>query len=223
MLKSVEEFLYWTISLLINLLLLSFLATLFIVRIKDVPELHPLKVEVRELEVERPREIRSTVKAKPISERSVSKRREPVGGGGGVGVSSVHERGDVKVPTQEDVSILSEVRRRVEKRLTEEERKEVGSISAVVLGSELRIKGGTRKILYTPPAPELVSTEFPSAVRIRIWVDPEGRVIKAVLLQRSGSVNIDNTLLSFVRGFRFEKVQEQEVQVGEISFSFRGG
>jgi len=218
MLKSVEEFLYWAISLLINLLLLSFLATLFIVRVKDVPELHPLKVEV-----EMPREIRSIVKAEPISERSVSKRRKPVGGGGGVGVSSVHERGDVKVPTQEDVSILSEVRRRVEKRLTEEERKEVGNISAVVLGSELRIKGGTRKILYTPPAPELVSTEFPSAVRIRIWVDPEGRVIKAVLLQRSGSVNIDNTLLSFVRGFRFEKVQEQEVQVGEISFSFRGG
>ncbi len=99
----------------------------------------------------------------------------------------------------------------------------MGSISAVVTGKEVRIKGGTRRIVYTPPVPELISSEFPSGVRIRIWVAPDGSVIKALLLQRSGSVNIDNTLLSFVRGIRFEKVQEQEVQVGEITFSFQGG
>jgi len=229
--SALEEFLYWTISFLINLIIFSLLTTVFIVKVKEVPEFYPLRVEIRELKVEKPKEPRSVVKAKSVAERTVSKKTSGSAKKrkAGATVSSALKKGNVKVPVQEeeDVSVLAELQRKIESRLRKKEeavkKKEVGSISAVVTGKEVKIRGGSRKIVYTPPVPELISTEFPSKVRIRIWVAPDGKVIKALLLQRSGSVNIDNTLLSFVRGIRFEKVQEQEVQVGEITFSFQGG
>ena len=227
--SALEEFLYWTISFLINLILFSLLTTVFIVKVKEIPEIYPLRVEIKELKVKKPKKPRSVVKAKSTAKRTVAKKVEGSAKKrkAGATVSSALEKGDVKVPVQkeEDVSVLAELERKIESRLKKKEKvkKEVGSISAVVTGKEVRIKGGTRRIVYTPPVPELISTEFPSGVRIRIWVAPDGRVVKALLLQRSGSVNIDNTLLSFVRGIRFEEVQEQEVQVGEITFSFRGG
>ncbi len=228
--SALEEILYWTISILINLILLSLLTTVFIVKVREVPEFYPLRVEIKELKVEKPKKPRSVVKAKSTAKRTVAKkvRGSASKRKAGATVSSAFSKGDVKVPVQkeEDVSVLAELQRKIESRLRKKEKKvkkEVGSISAVVTGRQVKIKGGTRKIVYTPPLPELISTEFPSGVRIRIWVAPDGRVVKALLLQRSGSVNIDNTLLGFVRGIRFERVQEQEVQVGEITFSFQGG
>ncbi len=230
MLKSaLEEFLYWGISVLINLIIFSFLATVFIVKVKEVPELYPLKVEIREIKIKKSKKPRSVVKARSVAKKTVTRkskgavRRRKVG----ATVSSAMKKGDVKVPVQkeEDVSILSELERKIESRLKERKKvkKEVGTLSAVVTGKEVKIRGGTRKIVYTPPVPELISSEFPSGVRIRIWVAPSGKVVKALLLQRSGNVNIDSVLLSYVRGIRFEKVSEQEVQVGEISFRFQGG
>ncbi len=228
MLKSaLEEILYWVISALVNLLLFSFLATVFIVKVKETPEIYPLRVEIKEIKVEEEERRRSLVKAESEAKKTVSKRAP---GSSkvkklGAGVSSPLKKGDVEVPKEEDVSILAELEKKIASRLEEEKKevKKVGQLSAVVEGEELRIKGGSRKIVYTPPVPELISREFPGRVKVRIWVSPEGRVIRAILLQRSGSVNIDNTLLSYVRGIRFEKVQEQEVQVGEITFSFQGG
>ena len=224
-----EEVLYWGISIVINLILFSLLAMVFIIRVQDTPEIYPLRVEIKELKPEKPRRAKSVVRSKSVAKKTVTskpagaaKRRKT-----GATVTSAAEKGDVKVPVQkeEDVSVLAELQRKIESRLRKrkEERKEVGALSAVVSGGQVKIRGGTRKIVYTPPAPELISQEFPSAVRVRIWVSPEGRVVKALLLQRSGDVNIDSILLSYVRAIKFEKVEDSEVQVGEITFSFRGG
>jgi len=228
--SAVEEFLYWIISILINIIILSLLTTVFIVKVKDTPEIYPLRVvDIRELEVKKPKKQRSVVRAKSTAKKTVSRTKRGAAKKRKVGatVSQAHKKGDVKVPVQkeEDVSILAALEKKIESRLKREKsrKKEVGSLSAVVTGKEVRIKGGTRSIVYTPPVPELVSTEFPSGVRVRIWVAPNGKVTKALLLQRSGNVNIDNTLLTYVRGIRFEKVEDEEIQVGEITFSFQGG
>ncbi len=231
MLKSIaEEFLYWIISALINLVLLSFLSTVFIVKVREVPEIYPLRVEIKEIVVKKPKKKRSIVKARSVAKKTVgrtikgsAKKRKA-----GATVSKAHKKGDVKVPVQEeeDVSVLAELQKKIESRLKKkkkESKKEVGVLSAVLTKGEVKIKGGTRDIVYTPPVPELIASEFPGAVRVRIWVSPDGRVIKAILLQRSGNVNIDSTLLSYVRGIRFEKVRDEEVQVGEITFRFQGG
>ena len=223
-----EEILYWGISIAINLILFTLLTSVFIVNVKEVPEIYPLKVEIVEIREPKEKRIKSVTQVRSEAKRTVTQKKVAQGKTkrAGVGVSKAHEKGDVKVPEEEDVSVLAEIQRKVEMRLKERkklQRKEVGTLSAVVTGGEVRIKGGTRKIVYTPPLPDLVTTEFPSSVRVRIWVSPDGKVVRAVLVQRSGSANIDSVLLSFVRGIRFEKVQEMEVQVGEITFSFKGG
>ncbi len=228
---ALEEVLYWVISVLVNLILFSLLTTVFIVKVREVPEIHPLRVEIRELEVKKPKRTKSVREAKSEARRTeatgqpsgeTKMRKE------GATLTQAQEKGDIKVPVQEeeDVSILAELQKRIESRLRQskpKQKKEIGTLSAVVSGKRVSIKGGSRKIIYIPPTPDLVSTEFPSSVKVRIWVSPEGRVIRAVLIQRSGNVNIDSTLLSYVRGIRFEKVNDGEVQVGEITFSFRGG
>lgn len=226
--EALEEVLYWGISIAINLILFSLLTSVFIVKVRDVPDIYPLKVDIVEVEKREEKRVKSVTQVRSEAKKTVVKRKTQEGKKtkAGVGVSKAHEKGDVKVPEEEDVSVLAEIQRKVEERLKKRQaqtKKEIGTLSAVVRGREVRIRGGTRRIVYTPPLPELVTTEFPSSVRVRIWVSPEGKVIRAVLVRRSGSVNIDSVLLSFVRGIRFEKVQEREVQVGEITFSFQGG
>jgi len=225
--NALEETLYWVISALINLILFSLLTTAFLVKVKDTPELYPLRVEIKEIKVkERKEEVRSVVKAKAEASKMTAKKTKESAGKSklGAGVSSAHEKGDVEVPVQEDVSVLAELQKRIASRVREKEvKKEVGTISAVIRGKEVRIRGGSRKIVYVPPLPSLVASEFPAGVRVRIWVAPDGGVVRALLIQRSGSVNIDSVLLSFVRGIRFERVIEEELQVGEITFRFQGG
>jgi protein TonB len=230
MLKTaVEELLYWGISIFVNLILFTLLATVFIIKVKETPEFYPLKVELKKIEIKKPKRERSVRKSQSVAKKTVAKRTKApsVKNKAGAGVASPLEKGDVPVPVEEEVSVLEELQKKIsaklERQKREEVKKEVGQLSAVVTGEEVRIKGGTRNILYTPPPPELVTREFPSRVRIRIWVDPDGTVIRAVLLQRSGSANIDNTLLTYVRGIKFEEVETSEVQVGEITFSFQGG
>ncbi len=227
--EAVEEVLYWGISIVINLILFSLLTTVFIVKVQEIPDIYPIKVEIREIKVEKPKRTKSVVKAKVTAKKTVMqktkgtvKKRKA-----GATLTSASEKGDVKVPLQkeEDISLLAELEKKIESKLKKKEKvkKEVGAISAVLTGGKLRIKGGTRKIVYIPPTPELISQEFPGAVRVRIWVSAAGDVVKALLLQRSGDVNIDNTLLSYVRAIKFEKVEDKEVQIGEITFSFQGG
>ncbi len=227
--SAVEEALYWGISIFINLILFTLLTTVFIIKVQDRPEFYPLRVELKRIEVKKPERVKAVKTARAVSKKTVTKKAVPKKGKvkAGAGVSKAFEKGDVAVPEEEDVSLLAELQKKISAKLERERKervkKEVGTISAVVTGQEVKIRGGSRHIVYTPPAPELITREFPSAVRIRIWVDQDGSVIRAVLLQRSGSANIDSTLLSYVRQIRFEKVEGADVQVGEITFSFQGG
>jgi protein TonB len=227
--EALEEVLYWGISIVINLILFTLLTSVFIVKVRETPEIYPLRVQIVEVKEPKEKKIKSVTQVRSEARRTVTKPKPTAGKktSAGVGVSKAHDKGDVKVPEEEDVSVLAEIQRKVEERLKKRQRetpkKEIGTLSAVVKGGQVRIKGGTRRIVYTPPPPQLVTTEFPSAVKVRIWVSPEGRVVRAVLVQRSGSANIDSALLSFVRGIRFERVEESEIQMGEITFSFQGG
>ncbi len=226
--NAVEEALYWSISLFINLILFTLLATVFIIRVKESPEFYPINLEIKRIQVKEQERPKSVKRSRAVSTKSVAKKGVPKKGkkSAGAGVSKTFSSGDVKVQKEEDVSLLAELQKKISERIEKRKkspRKRVGTISAVITGKEVKIKGGTRHIVFVPPAPELISGEFPSKVRIRIWVDEDGRVVKALLLQRSGSANIDSALLSYVREIRFEKVEGSEVQVGEIAFSFKGG
>ncbi len=233
----IEEALYWLISVFINLILFTLLTTVFIVKVKETPEIYPLRVTIKEIEFkeEKPKERpKSVVKTKTEAQKTATVKKEvkkvEEKKVAGATVQKAHVKGDVPVPVEEeeDVSILAELKKRIESRLEKEkkvkkEKKEVGTLSAVVEEGRIKIKGGTRKIVSTPRISEIITEEFPGNVRVRIWVDPSGRVIKAILVQRSGNAKIDNIVLAFVRGIRFEKIEEEEIQVGEIVFTFKGG
>lgn len=219
-----EHFLYLLIAFLINLILFN----LFFFFILNVPvtnqeELPPLKVEIQEVSapVRKAKKVEKNVK-EPKAQRSVKKKQEstaiPAGEKGQIPVKT-EER------TQESVNILEEIKSRVLKRLEEREKlaKEVGEISAVVSQRKLTIKAGSRKLTYVPPPPTFKVKEFPSAVKIKIWVDPSGKVIKAIILQRSGIAEIDNGLLKLVKKLRFEAIETGEIQEGIITFTFTAG
>ena len=227
-----EEVLYWLVSAIINLTLFTFLAGVFIVSVQETPELYPIKVQIREIPKPKPKKrIKSVVKVKSEAKKTVSKRVKAAAKKRKLGstVTSAPKKGDVKVPVQkeEDISLLAELQKRIEARLRKEEEgkrtRRVGNISAVVTGKQVRIRGGDRRIVYSPPIPELITKEFPASVKVRIWVSSDGRVVKAFLLQRSGNARIDSILISYVKAIRFEKIKEKEIQIGEITFRFRGG
>ncbi|HIQ48070.1 MAG TPA: energy transducer TonB, partial [Aquifex aeolicus] len=136
-------------------------------------------------------------------------------------------KGDVPIKVEqqkreEEISILPELEKRIKRKLAEREKlkKEIGEISAVVSKKSVEIKVGSRKLVYVPSAPVFKVKEFPSQVKIKIWVNPEGKVIKAIIVQRSGVASIDDKLLRFVKKLRFEEIDTFEVQEGIITFRF---
>ncbi len=218
--SSLEHIFYFLIALLINLILFNiFYFFVFHIPIPEIEEFPPLKVQIQE--VTHPTPVTKKVKKPKTPEKKKAKpTRTPV---------PVAEKGQIPVKAeekvQENVNILEEIKGRVLKRLKEREKlaKEVGEISAVVSQRKLTIKVGSRKLAYVPPPPTFKVKEFPSAVKIKIWVDPSGKVIKAIILQRSGIAEIDNGLLKLVKKLKFEPIDTGEIQEGVITFTFTAG
>ncbi len=222
--SSLEQLFYFLIALLINLILFNLLYFFtFHISIPEVEELPPLKVEIQE--------ISPPVKTTKKVEKKVEKPKAPkvVKNKQSATTIPAGEKGQIPVKAegkpQESVNILEEIKGKVLKRLKEREKlaKEVGEISAVVSQRKLTIKVGSRKLTYVPPPPTFKVKEFPSAVKIKIWVDPSGKVIKAIILQRSGIAEIDNGLLKLVKKLRFEPIETGEIQEGIITFTFTTG
>jgi len=220
-----ENSLYLLISLLLNLVMIKILYLYLFSVSPPVREFYPiLKVQIQEIKPKAPQPQKPVKKEKP----KVSRKTPEVGkkeSTKAVAVTQPHERGDIPVKKEEkeeEVSILSELEKKILKRVKERQkaRKEVGEISAVVKEKSVEIKVGSRKLVSIPKAPVFKVKEFPSSVRVRIWVSPDGRVIRAVIVQRSGIAEIDNELLKFVRKLRFEKIEVDEVQVGTVVFRF---
>ncbi|WP_461830068.1 energy transducer TonB family protein [Aquifex sp.] len=222
--SSLEHIFYFLIAILINLILFNiFYFLVFYIPLPEVEELPPLKVEIQEVVSPSP------PAKKP--EKKIEKPKTPQRVKAEAVKSSIPtaEKGQIPVKaeeeTQESVNILEEIKSKVLKRLEEREKlaKEVGEISAVVSQRKLTIRVGSRKLTYVPPPPTFKVKEFPSAVKIKIWVDPSGKVIKAIILQRSGIAEIDNGLLKLVKKLKFEPIDTGEVQEGIITFTFTAG
>ncbi len=225
-----QHFAYWIGSFLINAIIFTGFASLFLLSQFDLPERKPLKIVIKEVTIKSPPPPKPAVKEEKKSEKKSQKVKTP-----SPAVENVHERGDVPVKVnkkkEEDVKILASieelVKRKIEEKGTKRNREfhkeNMGTISAVVSGKGITFMTGNRKIVHTPPLPSLVVSEFPAPLRIKIWVNPYGRVIKAVIVQRSGDAKIDSILLRYIKSVRFESINADIVQTGEITFRFRGG
>ena len=78
-----------------------------------------------------------------------------------------------------------------------------------------------RKVVYAPPVKPLKVKYPPSPVEVKVTVLPDGRVINAILLKRSGNPKVDRAVLNFVKNLRFEPINEPIIQEIYILFRFK--
>jgi len=78
-----------------------------------------------------------------------------------------------------------------------------------------------RAVVYAPPLKPLRVNYPPSPLEVKVTVLPDGRVINAVLLKRSGNPKVDRTVLNFVRNLKFEPINEPIIQEIYILFRFK--
>ncbi|MFN3814146.1 MAG: energy transducer TonB, partial [Aquificaceae bacterium] len=228
---NTEDIFYWLVSALINLFVFTFLAYILLLKVDVKIESSPINLFIENPAVEKVKFSRAKgMEIKPkLGKHTIEKGKE-----GASTTPMVLERreGDVSLPagktTQEDVSILSEIERRVKGRKDSQEEgtptKNIGEVSAVISNGSVGFGGGSgRGILYVPALPKFAAEELPSTLRVRVWVEPSGIVSRVEILQRSGVPQIDERLVEFVRRIKFEPIKENLIQTGILIFRFKGG
>ncbi len=229
--KRLEDLLYLSISFTINLLIFTLLSLYLFVKAERSPR-PPLQVYLEDIpkveEVKLVRERPSVGQRLKEGEGTLKKGMEKISASP---VQVDRDRGDVQVPSgvpKEEPSLLQDIERRIKGRQREVKEEgiktsELGDIVALVSPSGIGLSGGGRSAIYIPPLPKVVSDEPLSVLKIRIWVEPSGVVSKAQIVQRSGSPLVDQMMLNFVKGIKFEPIKDNIVQTGIITFRFKGG
>lgn len=226
-----EGLLHFAVSLVLNLILFTLLSIYLFIKV-DTPPKPPLQVYLEDIprieEVRLVRERPSVGQTPKEGEGTLKKGREKISASP---MQVDRDRGDVQVPKgipKEEPSLLQDIEQRIkgkQKEVKEEgiRTSELGDIVAVVSPSGIGLSGSGRSAVYIPPLPKVVSDEPLSVLKIRIWVEPSGMVSKAQIVQRSGSPRVDQMMLNFVKGIKFEPIKDNIVQTGIITFRFKGG
>ncbi|MEJ7555199.1 MAG: energy transducer TonB [Aquificaceae bacterium] len=230
--EKLENSLYWGVSLVLNLIIFTLLSLYLSVRIEVKNPTKPMEVYLQEMP-----EIKEV---KLASGRGTPNLRQQTGEGivrkdrhlvSSSPMEVSRSTGDLQVPAgrpKEEPSLLQEIEQRVRGREREIEKEgvrsaDIGDITAVVSPGGVGLSGGGRAAVYIPPFPKISSDEPLSPLRVRIWIDPSGVVSRVQIIQKSGSPQVDQKMVEFVRGIRFEAIRENVVQTGVITFRFKGG
>ncbi|MGC9144177.1 energy transducer TonB, partial [Hydrogenobaculum sp.] len=148
----------------------------------------------------------------------------------------VFQKGDIKIPVvhhppkapPKNVSVLSSLEKEIEAQRKQAQTdiegaiKQVGNLSATISSRGSYLHEGSRKLIYTPPAPIIRAGEFPAPVVLRIFVSPSGYVTRVIIIKRSGIAYVDREVVNYVRRFRFEPINGP-VESGTITINFKGG
>ena len=127
-----------------------------------------------------------------------------------------------------NISVLSSLEKEIEAQRRQAQTdiqgaiKQVGNLSATISSRGSYLHEGSRRLIYTPPAPVIRAGEFPAPVVLRIFVSPSGYVTRAIIIRRSGIAYVDREVLNYVRRFRFEPINGP-VESGTITINFKGG
>ncbi|SHK42721.1 TonB family protein [Thermocrinis minervae] len=233
--ELLEKLLYLSVSTFLNLIIFSFLSYLLTINVKRMVNNTPIN-----LYVELPKPMEEKVNLTRGSTGYEAKKGKGINREGKkkLATSTVEqppaEKGSVpnsKNQSTQESSILSQIEEKVKGRysnLQEEgiqKVQNIGDISATVTEKGVSLEGlpGNRGIAYSPPLPKIVSDEPLSTLKIEVWIDPDGNVIKAQIVKRSGMPSVDARLLYFVKSIKFEPISSNVIQRGIISFKFRGG
>ncbi len=233
MTEKLENSLYWGVSLVLNLIIFTLLSLYLSVKIELEKPQEPIKVflqevpEIKEVRLTSARDYYS--KGLYVGKGFINEERQLISSGP---MEVSRNVGDVPVPAgnpqEEEPSLLKEIEQKVQGRVKDIEagvvkNVDIGNITATVLPEGVGLSGGGRATVYIPPFPKISSDEPLSPLRVRIWIDPSGVVSRVQIIQKSGSSQVDQKMVEFVRGIRFESIGENVVQTGLITFRFKGG
>lgn len=126
-----------------------------------------------------------------------------------------------RTPTPPKPSLLEDLLPMVEREYQTLFRKIVTKAKAsMTKGGKVKLSLN-RAVVYTPPLKPLKVNYPPSPLEVKVTVLPDGRVINAVLLKRSGNPKVDRAVLNFVRNLKFEPINEPIIQEIYILFRFK--
>ncbi len=230
--EKLENSLYWGVSLVLNLIIFTLLSLYLSVRIEVKNPTKPMEVYLQEMPEIKEVKLASgkgTPNLKQQTGEGIVRKDRHFVSSSPMEVS--RSTGDIQVPVgrpKEEPSLLREIEQRVRGREREVEKEgvrsaDIGDITAVVSPEGVGLSGGGRATVYIPPFPKISSDEPLSPLRVRIWIDPSGVVSRVQIIQKSGSSQVDQKMVEFVRGIRFEAIRENVVQTGVITFRFKGG
>ncbi len=123
-------------------------------------------------------------------------------------------------PKKRTVSLLSSLAEEVKKEFKPILSKVKKRASAKVLSSGKVEVNFSRKLLYVPKIEPIVVSNPPAPAVVKVVVLPDGRVIDAVLIKKSGNALLDERLLNFSKNLRFEPINAPVIQEIYIEYSY---
>ncbi len=89
------------------------------------------------------------------------------------------------------------------------------------LDSSVEGTAKNRKVLYRPSPPVIKAKEPPPPVRIKIWINPDGTVYKAELLETTGNPSIDRKIKEYILRWKFNKISSDKKQWAITTIKFK--
>ncbi|WP_297887534.1 energy transducer TonB [Sulfurihydrogenibium sp.] len=80
----------------------------------------------------------------------------------------------------------------------------------------------SRSVIYKPPPPKITTSETVPSVRVKIWINPDGNVSKVELLTTTGDPQINSMIISYMKRWKFNRINSNEVQWATLTVRFGG-
>ncbi|NPB04882.1 MAG: TonB family protein [Aquificae bacterium] len=138
---------------------------------------------------------------------------------GGLSVSGPAAERPAEKPS-EGPSLLAALEEEVKKEFQPLLRK-VSKRASVEVGRGGKVElGFDRKLVFVPDFGPVVVETPPAPAVVKVVVLPDGRVVEAVLVKKSGNARLDEAVLNFSRRLRFEPIGAPVVQEIFVEYEF---
>lgn len=79
----------------------------------------------------------------------------------------------------------------------------------------------SRYVIYKPQTHLISSNITQPSVKAKIWINPSGNVEKVELITKTGDVEIDSTIVKYLKQWKFNKILKNEIQWATITIRFK--
>ncbi len=89
------------------------------------------------------------------------------------------------------------------------------------LDTSVRGTAKDRKVVYRPAPPTVKAKVPPPAVKVKLWINPDGTVSKVQLLETTGNPKIDKKIREYILSWKFNKISSNEKQWAVTTIKFK--